>query len=201
MKVLVACEFSATVRDAFRSRGHDAWSCDLLPTEGNPEFHIQGDVLEIINQPWDLIIAHPPCMDLAVSGARYFAEKIASGRQQQSVDFFLKFTDLNCPRVAIENPVGIMSTRYRKPDQIIQPYYFGHPETKKTCLWLKGLPELIPTNMVEPQYIIGRDGKKYSPVHYYSQWKDNEIRWKVRSRTYTGIADAMAEQWGSLGNY
>jgi site-specific DNA-cytosine methylase len=196
MKILVACEFSGIVRDAFRKHGHDAWSCDILPTEADPTYHIQGDVLEILDDGWDMMIAHPPCTDLCISGARWFSEKIADGRQQAAINFFKMFTALNCPRIVIENPVGIMSTHYRKPDQIIQPWQFGHPETKKTCLWLKNLPKLVPTNIIEPQYIIGKDGKKYSPVHYCSQWKDNEIRWKIRSRTYTGMADAMAEQWG-----
>ena len=183
MKVLVACEFSGIVREAFKKRGHDAWSCDLLETE-IPGNHIVGDVLEILDDGWDLIIAHPPCNHLAVSGARWFAEKQADGRQQDGIDFFMEFANSKCERVAIENPIGIMSTLWRKPDQIIQPWWFGHGETKATCLWLKGLPLLQPTDVVG-----GRVGRVWrEPPH--------EDRWKNRSRTYPGIADAMAEQWG-----
>jgi len=198
MRVLIACEFSGRVRNAFTNRGHDAWSCDLLPTE-SPGNHYQCDVFDIINQDWDLMIAHPPCTHLAVSGARYFAEKKRDGRQQKAVEFFAMLAIADIPKICIENPVCIMSKRFRSPDQIIEPYMFGHAETKKTCLWLKGLPKLKPTNIVKPEYIIGKDGKKYSPVHYCSQWGNKsmkEERWKTRSRTYQGIAGAMAEQWG-----
>jgi hypothetical protein len=146
MRVLVACEFSGIVRDAFRSRGHDAWSCDLLSTEREGP-HIQGDVLRHLDDGWDLVIAHPPCTDLAVSGARYFEEKRKSGAQQKSIEFFMAFTKLRC-KWAIENPIGIMSRLYRKPDQIIQPWQFGHPESKATCLWLSGLPLLQPTKIL-----------------------------------------------------
>ena len=184
MKVLIACEFSGIIRDAFIARGHDAWSCDLIPSE-RPGKHYQGDVFDIIYENWDLVIAHPPCTDLASSGARWFKEKIADGRQQLSIDFFMRFTRLNIP-FAIENPIGIMSTIYRKPDQIIQPWQYGHGETKATCLWLNNLPILKPTNIV-----TGREPK----VHYMSPSED---RAKNRSRTYTGIAEAMAAQWGSL---
>ena len=183
MRVLVACEFSGVVRDAFRRRGHDAWSCDLLPTEADPAYHIQGDVLDVLGEGWDLVVAHPPCTDLAVSGARWFKEKQADGRQQASIDFFLRFVDC-APRWAIENPVGIMSRVYRKPDQIIQPWQFGHGETKATCLWLGGLAPLAPTRVVD-----GREAR----VHRLPPSKD---RWKLRSVTYQGIAGAMAEQWG-----
>lgn len=183
MRVLIACEFSGIVREAFVARGHDAWSCDLLPSE-IPGQHIIGDVLEIINNGWDLIIAHPPCMHLCSSGARWFPEKRADGRQQAAIDFFLWFTKIDCPHVAIENPIGIMSTLYRKPDQIIQPFQFGHGETKATCLWLKGLPRLTPTEIV--------DGKA-ARVHREPPAPD---RWKNRSRTLPGIAQAMAGQWG-----
>lgn len=184
MKVLIACEFSGIVREAFKARGHDAWSCDLLPTE-IPGQHITGNVLEIINDGWDIIIAHPPCNDLASSGARWFSEKRANGSQEKSIEFFMAFTKLSCPRVAIENPVGIMSTLYRKPDQIIQPYQFGHGETKATCLWLKSLPNLNPTNIVS-----GRAGRV---------WREppSPDRWKNRSRTLQGVADAMAKQWAA----
>jgi site-specific DNA-cytosine methylase len=183
MKVLVACEFSGIVREAFANGGHDAWSCDLLETEKLGQ-HYQGDVKSIIHEPWDMIIAHPPCDHLAVSGARWFAEKRKDGRQQQAIEFFMLFTGLKCPKVAIENPIGIMSTVYRKPSQIIQPWQFGHGETKATCLWLKGLPLLVPTKIVE-----GRTPR----IHYASPSPD---RWKERSRTLQGIADAMAQQWG-----
>lgn len=185
MKILVACEFSGIVREAFKACGHDAWSCDLLPTE-IPGHHIIGDVLEVIGDGWDLIIAHPPCNDLASSGARWFDEKRKSGSQAKSIEFFMAFTKLSCPRVAIENPIGIMSTHYRKPDQIIQPYQFGHGETKATCLWIKGLIPLAPSNIVP-----GRAGRV---------WREppSPDRWKNRSRTYTGIARAMAEQWGGI---
>ena len=143
MKVLVACEFSGIVRDAFKAKGHDAWSCDLLPTE-IPGQHIQGDVLDILNDGWDLMIAHPPCTDLCSSGARWFAEKRKDGRQQESINFFMLLVIAPVEKIAVENPVGIMSTIYRKPDQIIQPWQFGHGETKATCLWLKNLPKLTP---------------------------------------------------------
>lgn len=186
MRILVACEYSATVRDAFRKMGHDAWSCDILPTDGDPDFHIQGDVAEVLKEKWDMIIAFPPCTHLAVSGAKHFAEKRADGRQQQGIDFFMMFVNADCDRIAIENPVSIMSTVWRKPDQIIQPWQFGHGETKSTCLWLKNLPALKPTNIVD-----GREAK----VHRCPPGPD---RWKIRSKTYQGIADAMAEQWGSL---
>jgi site-specific DNA-cytosine methylase len=184
-KVLIACEESQTVCIAFRKLGFEAYSCDILPCSGgHPEWHIQGDVTPILEQDWDLIIAHPPCTDLAVSGARHFARKIADGSQQKSIDFFMKFTNLKCPRVAIENPVCIMSTKYRKPDQIIQPWQFGHGETKATCIWLKGLPKLIPTNIVD-----GREQR------IWKMPSKGGNRAMLRSKTYQGIADAMAEQW------
>lgn len=196
MRVLVACEFSGTVREAFKALGHDVWSCDLLPTE-IPGQHIQGDVLEILNQDWDLMIAHPPCTDLAVSGARYFSEKIADGRQQRALDFVQALMNAPIPRICIENPVSVISTKIRKPDQIIQPYQFGHPEPKSTCLWLKNLPKLVPTNIVEPEFIIGKkDGKKYSRIHFMSYGKKGAERWRLRSKTYQGIAEAMANTWG-----
>lgn len=182
MRVLVACEFSGIVRDAFRRRGHDAWSCDLLPCEADPARHIQGDVLEILENGWDLMVAHPPCTHLAVSGARWFKEKRAE--QVEAVAFFLNLMAADIPRIAVENPIGIMSTCYRKPDQIIQPWQFGHGEVKATCLWLKGLPALVTTNIVE-----GRVAR----VHREPPGPD---RWKNRSRTFPGIAEAMAAQWG-----
>jgi len=183
MRVLVACEYSGTVREAFRARGHDAWSCDLLDTDV-PGQHYKGDVRAILHSDWDLMIAHPPCDHLAVSGARWFKEKQADGRQQAALDFVALLMEARIPKIAIENPVSIISTHFRKPDQIIQPWQFGHGETKATCLWLKGLPLLKPTNIVE-----GREAK----VHKMGPSPD---RWKLRSKTYQGIADAMAEQWG-----
>ena len=187
MKVLVACEFSGIVREAFKAKGHDAWSCDLLPTE-IPGQHIQGDVLQILNDGWDLMLAFPPCTHLCVSGAAWFEQKRKDGRQQEGIDFFMKFTKTNIPKTVIENPVGIMSKIYRKPDQTIQPWQFGHGETKATCLWLKNLPKLTPTNIVE-----GRKNR----VHHEPPGPE---RWKNRSRTYQGIADAFADQYGGLAN-
>lgn len=184
MRVLVACEFSGIVRDAFIARGHDAMSCDILPTERDGP-HYQGDVLEILNDGWDLMIAHPPCTHLAVSGAKHFKEKIADGRQQLAIDFFMQLANAKIPKKAIENPVCIMSTKWRKPDQIIQPWMFGHGETKATCLWLEGLPLLTPTDIVE-----GRSPR----IHRLPPSKN---RWKERSRTFQGIAEAMADQWGT----
>ena len=186
MKVLIGCEFSGVVRQAFRDRGHDAWSCDLLPAEDGSQFHIQGDVLDVLDAGWSLAIFHPPCDHLAVSGARWFKEKQADGRQQAAIDFFMKLVNADIPRIAIENPISIMSTRYRKPDQIIQPWMFGHGETKATCLWLKNLPKLVPTDIVD-----GREAR----VHKLPPSPD---RWKLRSTTYAGISEAMAQQWSNL---
>lgn len=183
MRVLVACEYSGTVRDAFIKRGHDAISCDLLPTDV-PGPHYQGDVFDVINDGWDLMIAHPPCTHLAVSGARYFAAKRADGRQQEAIDFFMSLAKAPIERYAIENPISIMSTAWRKPDQIIQPWQFGHGETKATCLWLKNLPQLKATDIVD-----GREQR----IH---KMPPGPNRWKERSKTFQGIANAMAEQWG-----
>jgi hypothetical protein len=180
MKVLIACEFSGIVRDAFARRGHDAYSCDLLPSE-KPGNHIQGSVKDVYLPDYDLVIAHPPCTHLAVSGARWF--KLKQIEQQAAIDFFMWFTRIPS-RVCIENPISIMSSIYRKPDQIIQPWQFGHGETKATCLWLKNLPKLTPRKIVD-----GRDAR----VHREPPGPD---RWKNRSRTFAGIAEAMAEQWG-----
>lgn len=183
MKVLVACEFSGTVRDAFAARGHDAWSCDLLPSErGDNLNHLQGDALNVLGLGWDLMIAHPPCTHLAVSGARWFKEKVAE--QPAALEFVRRLLDAPVPRIALENPISIISSRIRKPDQIIQPWQFGHGETKATCLWLKGPPKLQPTNIVE-----GREAR----IHRMPPGPD---RWKERSRTFEGIAQAMASQWG-----
>lgn len=196
MRVLVACEYSGRVRHAFSRKGHDAWSLDLLPSEDGSKFHLQcqheGDIWNFIDAGWDLIIAHPPCTDLAVSGARHFPAKIADGRQQRALDFVQALMDAPCDRICIENPISIISSKIRKPDQIIQPWMFGHPEKKSTCLWLKGLPKLTPTNNVSedmktlPKSVTDR-------IHRMPPGPD---RWKERSRTYQGIADAMAEQWG-----
>ena len=185
MNILVACEFSGIVRDAFRARGHDAWSCDLIECEGDPRWHICGDALEAIrSRSWDLAICHPPCTHLSVSGARWFPSKRADGSQQAAIDFFMACINAPVPRVAVENPVCIMSRLYRRPDQIIQPWQFGHPETKAICLWLKNLPKLEPT-----QIVSGREAR----VHRMPPGPD---RWKARSRTLQGIAKAMAESWG-----
>jgi hypothetical protein len=188
MRVLIACEYSGRVREAFRRRGHDAWSCDLLEAEDGSRFHFQGDVLQILRDGWELLIGHPPCTHLAVSGARHFAAKQADGRQQEAIDFFLALARAPIPRIAIENPVCIMSSIWREPDQTIQPWMFGHGETKATCLWLKGLPHLVPTNIVS-----GRHPR----VHLMPPSPD---RWKERSRTYEGIAEAMAAQWGDYSD-
>jgi hypothetical protein len=185
MRVLVACEYSATVRDAFRALGHEAWSCDLLPCEGDARWHLQEDVIDVIERdPWDLMIAHPPCTHLAVSGARWFSEKWRE--QGEAIGFFWQLMAAPVYRICIENPVSIISTRIRKPDQIIQPWQFGHGETKATCLWLKNLPLLTATDVVD-----GREAR----VHRMPPSPD---RWKERSRTYQGIAAAMASQWGAL---
>lgn len=184
MRVLVACEFSGIVRDAFRARGHDAWSCDILPSETGKAFHYCCDVREVIDWEWSLMIAHPPCTHLAVSGARWFKGKKLE--QESALDFVHVLMDAPIPRIAIENPVSIISSRIRKPDQIIQPWQFGHGETKATCLWLKNLPPLVPTCIVD-----GREAR----VH---RMPPGPNRWRERSRTFTGIAEAMAEQWGEI---
>jgi site-specific DNA-cytosine methylase len=184
-RVLIACEYSATVRDAFRARGFDAWSCDLLPTEGDPRWHYRCDVTEVLRLGWDLLIAHPPCTHLAVSGARHFEAKRADGRQQEALAFVRMLLDAPVPYIALENPVSIISSQIRKPDQIIQPWQFGHGETKATCLWLKNLPPLAPTDIV-----AGRADR----IH---KMPPGPNRWKERSRTYAGIAAAMADQWGA----
>lgn len=197
MRVLCACEESQAVCKEFRKLGHIAYSCDLLLCSGgHPEWHIQADALEICKLDWDLVIAFPPCDHLAVSGARYFEEKKRDGRQQRGIGFFLAFTALDhVPRVAIENPISIMSTEYRKPDQIIQPWQFGHPEKKSTCLWLKGLPLLQETNNVY-DIMMSLPKKERERVALMSPSPD---RAKFRAKTYPGIAKAMAEQWGKLG--
>jgi hypothetical protein len=183
MKILVACEYSGIVRDAFINAGHEAMSCDLLPTD-SPGPHYQGDIKDVLYYPWDLMIAHPPCTHLSVSGARHFDIKKTDGRQQSAVSFFMLLARADIPRIAIENPVCIMSSIWRKPDQVIQPWQFGHGETKATCLWLKNLPLITPTDIVD-----GRDNRIF-------KMPPSPTRWKERSKTFSGIALAMAQQWG-----
>lgn len=185
MRVLVACEESGRVRRAFRGYGHDAWSCDLLPAaDGETFYHLQGDVRDALSEPWDLMIAHPPCTHLSVSGARWFKEK--AQEQAEALEFVRTLLRAPIPRIALENPVSIISSKIRKPDQIIHPWMFGHGETKATCLWLKNMPKLVPTDEVK-----GREQRV---------WKmgPSPERARLRSTTYLGIADAMASQWGSL---
>lgn len=194
MRVLIACESSGAVRRAFRKQGHDAISCDLLPADDGNRYHIQGDVLRRLGDSWDMMIAFPPCTHLAVSGARWFKEKQADGRQQQGIDFFMALANADVPRICIENPVGIMSTRWRKPDQIIQPWEHGHEATKTTCLWLKNLPLLQPTIVVgKGRRHITKSGR--SLPEWYNLPPSTD-RWKIRSATFQGIAQAMALQWG-----
>lgn len=208
MKILIACEYSGTVRDAFAALGHDVISCDLLPSE-KPGKHYQGDVFDIINDGFDLMIAHPPCTDLAVSGAAWFAKKIADGRQTKAIDLFMKFVNSSIPKICIENPVGIMSSKYRPADQIIQPYMFGDTASKKTCLWLKNLPLLYhnkhenlfndPITWVDRGEMAIFESGRTMPKWYADAWKlPKEERQKVRSRTFQGIASAMANQWGKI---
>ena len=191
MKVLVACEFSGVVREAFKAKGHDAWSCDFLPTE-IPGNHYQGDVLAVINEGWDLMIAHPPCTYLTVSANKWHKPEYKNrfptreDDRVSAINFFMQLYKSPIDKICVENPIGIMSSRFRKPDQVLQPWMFGHGETKATCLWLNGLNKLVPTNIVD-----GREQR----LHYLPPSKD---RWKLRSKTYQGIADAMADQWGNL---
>ena len=205
LKILVACEESQAVTIEFRKLGLEAYSCDILPCSGgHPEWHIQGDVLEVIGRGWDVMIAFPPCTHLAVSGARWFPEKIKDGRQQEGIDFFMAMVNAPVKHIVVENPIGIMSKKYRKPDQIIQPYYFGDPSRKSTCLWLKNLPQLIhfkedtifsKKTHVEPDIYTCKNGKTFSR-DYMVALKAGDDRGHLRSKTYPGIAKAMAEQWG-----
>jgi len=207
MKVLVACEFSGAVRDAFTKLGHDAWSCDLLPNE-TPGNHYQGSVLDIIGGgEWDLMIAHPPCTYLTLTGNKWFKPEFADRfpnrhqQRQEAVDFFMLLANANIPKIAIENPIGVMSRIYRKPNQIIQPYEYGHETTKATCLWLKGLPNLKPTNIVSKgEVVISKSGNRMSRWYYETSKLPLKggIRAKARSVTFQGIADAMADQWGRM---
>lgn len=192
MKILVACEESQTVCKAFRARGHEAYSCDIVECSGgHPEWHLQQDVIPLLKEEWDMVIAFPPCTDLAVSGAKWFAQKRADGRQQASVAFFMEFANADCERIAIENPIGIISSHWRKPDQVIHPWMFGHPEQKSTCLWLKGLPLLRETNNVKAE-MLALPKNQRERLHYLPPSAD---RAKLRSKTFEGIAQAMAGQW------
>ena len=197
MKVLVACEYSGVVRDAFRRRGHDAYSCDIiLDDEPHSEYHLQGDVLEILDKGWDLMIAHPPCTHLAVSGARWFKDK--QYEQLAALQFVRRLLEAPIPRIAVENPVGVISTNIRRPDQIVQPYMFGDRATKTTCLWLSGLPLLRPTEVVDRgARTITKSGRSL-PTWY--NLPPSPERGKLRSRTFPGFAEAMAEQWGALND-
>jgi len=203
MKILVACEESQAVTKELRLLGHEAFSCDLLPCSGgHPEWHYQKDVFDVISIGWDMMIAFPPCTDLAVSGARHFERKIADGSQQKSIQFFMNLINAPIPKIAIENPIGIMSSKYRKPDQIVQPWQFGDKAQKSTCLWLKNIPELEPTDIVEKgeffEFTSKKGEKKRMPMWYYKalrEAKNPEQRRTLRSKTFQGIAKAMAKQW------
>lgn len=199
-KVLVACEESQTVTKEFRLKGIEAYSCDIEDCSGGfTEWHIKGDVIPLLEEKWDMIIAFPPCTHLASSGAKWFEQKRKDGRQKQAIEFFMKIAEADCDKIAIENPIGVMSTYWRKPDQIIQPYQFGDPFTKTTCLWLKNLPPLIPTDIVDPgERVITKSGK--SLPKWYSDIPPKG-RSKKRSKTFSGIARAMANQWGKLINF
>lgn len=208
MKILVACEESQVLCKAFRNRGHEAWSCDILPSSGgHPEWHIHGDVMAVIDRDWDMIIAFPPCTYLTLAGNRSFslkcnsADKVAQRIQlrNKAVDFFMTFAEHPCPRVAVENPVGYINKVWRQPDQIIHPYYFGEPVLKKTCLWLKGLPKLSPTKMLpKPQelYVNQKNGKKVHWCEAVASRGSGIPRSQIRSKTFAGVAEAMADQWG-----
>ena len=191
VRVLVACEFSGVVRNAFASRGHDAWSCDLLPceTSGN---HLQTDVLGVLLEGWDLMVAHPPCTHLSVSGAKWFHRK--QQEQKDALEFVRLLLEAPIPRIALENPVSVISSRIRKPDQIIQPWQFGHGECKTTCLWLKGLQPLLATHRKDDWFALPEPANRVERIH---RLPPSQTRWKERSRTYPGIAAAMAEQWGN----
>lgn len=196
MRVLVACESSGTVRDAFAARGHDAWSCDLLPAEGQ---HLCGDVREFLHLGWDLLIAHPPCTYLSVSGLHWTRRGLRDPQLTESaLDLVRLLMDAPVPRICIENPVSVISTRIRKPDQTVQPYQFGHDASKRTCLWLKGLAPLVlnPADYVQPRMVNGRPRWANQTDSGQNKLGPAADRWQVRSKTYTGIAQAMAEQWG-----
>lgn len=194
-KLLVACEFSGTVRDAFKDAGWDAWSCDLLPTE-TPGQHYQGDVREVLGNGWDMLIAHPPCTHLAVSGARWWAGK--RQEQREAIEFARLLIEAPIAKVCVENPIGKLSTAVRKPDQIVQPWQFGHDASKATCLWLKGLPKLSTTKEVAPRVVDGRPRWSNQTDSGQNRLGPSADRWKLRAETYQGIAQAMAAQWGNL---
>lgn len=195
MRLLIACEYSGTVRDAFIRRGHDAMSCDLLPTDA-PGPHYQGDVADIINDGWDMMIAHPPCTYLSVSGMHWTARGLRDPQLTEDALAFVKFLmDAPIERIAIENPISVISSRIRKPDQIINPWQFGHDASKRTCLWLKGLPLLTPTEIIEPRIVNGKKRWANQTDSGQNRLPPSEDRWKIRSETYEGIAQAMAEQW------
>ena len=203
LKVLIACEYSGAVRDEFIKLGHDAMSCDLLPTD-KPGPHYQGDVFDIINDGWDIMIAFPPCTHLALSGAAWFEEKKKDGRQNEALEFVKKLMLAPIDKIAIENPMGIISSRLKKYDQIIQPYYFGDPYQKSTCLWLKNLPPLKSTNIVDKggfkEWVDKKTGrKKKQPLWFFEALNKGSDRWKIRSQTFPGIAKAMADQWSKPG--
>jgi site-specific DNA-cytosine methylase len=196
LKVLIACEFSGTVREAFAKRGHDAWSCDLEPTD-IPGQHYQGDVTDILADGWDLMIAHPPCTYLSVSGMHWTKRGLRDPQLTvDALNFVKLLTNCDIPKIALENPISIISSEIRKPDQIIQPYQFGHDASKKTCLWLKNLPKLSPTQFIEPRIINGKKRWANQTDSGQNKLAPSSERWKLRSKTYQGIADAMAEQWG-----
>jgi hypothetical protein len=196
MRILAACEESQALTIELRALGHEAYSCDILPCSGgHPEWHLQQDILPLLSEPWDMVIAFPPCTHLAVSGAAWFEQKRKDGRQQMAIDLFMSFTNA-APKIAIENPIGIMSTVWRKPDQIIQPWMFGDPYSKKTCLWLRGLPPLLPTSIVSKGEQTTYASGVRMPTWYAKAWSlPPDERAKVRSKTFPGIAKAMAEQW------
>lgn len=202
MNVLIGCEFSQVLTRAFRERGHDAFSCDLIPTEGNLEWHIQDDVLNHLKDNIHLFVVHPDCTYLTVTGNKWMKPEYKTRfpnriqQRQDAIHFFMKLVNAPIKHICVENPVGIMSTIYRKPDQIIQPYQFGHKEPKKTCLWLKNLPKLTPTNIVEPEYFTSKSGKRLASWYYKPSYTPE--RQKMRQRTFIGIANAMADQWSDL---
>lgn len=205
MRILVACEESQAVTIELRRLGHEAYSCDIQDCSGgHPEWHIKGNALELLKMKWDMLIAFPPCTHLAVSGARHFAKKQADGRQQEAIDFFMRFVNADCPRIAVENPIGIMSSKYRKPNQIIQPYMFGDHARKSTCLWTKGLPPLVATDVVDPGEICKGGFSKGASADCARDENGKIIAWndprtaKIRSKTFPGIARAMAEQWAGI---
>ena len=195
MRILIACEYSGTVRDAFTAEGHYAVSCDLLPTDA-PGQHYEGDVFDIINDGWDMMIAHPPCTYLSVSGMHWTARGLRDPQlTEDALDFVTRLMAAPIPRIAVENPISVISSRIRKPDQIINPWQFGHDASKRTCLWLKNLPLLTPTDIVEPRIVIGKKRWANQTDSGQNRLPPSEDRWKIRSETYTGIAQAMANQW------